>query len=310
MISRILVIAQGGLIAYSKSFVGKTTEEDSTKLDESDLIGGFLTAINTFAIEIKGGMANSLNFKHFNIIFTNDDEFDIMFVVICDITDIEEEVREKAELLKNEFIKRFRQKLSNWNGDITKFQEIDSFVEDNIFIPPKILLVGDHGVGKTSILNLFPGEFIIELDDDLNEIIQKPINISGLELKQFILREVHLSDLIENSKHYRELLNSVEIVCLVTNSAGSNLGRTKKQYEILKKKVKRADFYVIANFQDLKEQAFDPDKIEEAFGIKTFGFSVKDINAKEGIYKITIEILKQSILDKIKSSQKEVTNEN
>jgi len=310
MISRILVIVQGGLIAYSKSFVGKSTDDESSKLDESDLIGGFLTAINSFAMEIKGGLAHSLNFKHFNIIFTNDDEFDMMFVVICDINDIEEEVREKAELLKNEFLKRYRTKVSNWNGDITPFQEIDTFVEDNIFIPPKILLVGDNGVGKTTIMNLFPGEFIIELDDDLNEIIQKPINVSGLKLKQFILREINLDDLIDNSRHYRDLLNSVEIICLVTNSAASNLGRTKKQYEMLKKKVKRADFYVIANFQDLKEQAFDPNKIEEAFGVRTFGFSAKDPNAKENIFKITTNILKNSILDKIKTSQKEVTNEN
>ena len=310
MISRILVIAQGGLITYSKSFVGKTTDEDDSKLDESDLIGGFLTAINTFAVEIKGGLANSLNFKHFNIIFTNDDELDVMFVLICDINDIEEEVRERAELLKSEFIKRYRKDLLNWDGEVSKFQDMDGFVEDNIFIPPKILLVGDNRVGKTTIMNLFPGELIIELDDDLNEIIQKPINISGLEIKQFILREIHIDDLIENSKQYRELLNSVEIICLLTNSAGSNLSRTKKQYEILKKKVKRADFYIIANFQDLKEQAFSPDKIEEVFGIKTFGFSAKDINAKEEIFKITIKILQQSILDKIESSQKEIANEN
>ena len=40
---------------------------------------------------------------------------------------------------------------------------------------PKMLLIGEEGVGKSTIMNLFPGETILELDDDLNEIIQKPI---------------------------------------------------------------------------------------------------------------------------------------
>ncbi|MFX1273407.1 MAG: hypothetical protein ACFFBP_09235 [Promethearchaeota archaeon] len=310
MISRILVIASGGLIAYAKSFVGETIDQYLNEISESDLIGGFISAISNFAMEIKGGRVNSLNFKHFNIIFTSDEELDIMFVLICDIDDIEEEVREKAELLKTEFLKRYKENIIKWTGEISIFQGIDQYVEENIFIPPKILLVGENGVGKSTIMDLFPGEVVIQLDDDLNEIIQKPINVSGLDLKQFILREININDLIDNSKHYRTLLNSVDVICLVTNSAASNLGRTKKLYEILKQKVKRADFYIIANFQNVKEQAFDPLKIEESYGVKTYGFSATSSKAKKEIFKITVEILKTSILEKIKSSQREVTQDN
>ena len=146
-----------------------------------------------------------------------------MFVLVCDIDDIKEEVREKAELLKKEFLKRYRNNLANWTGEISVFQGIDDYVEENIFIPPKILLVGEPGVGKSTIMNLFPGENIIHLDDDFNEIIQKPINVTGLDIKQFILREININDLIDNSKHYRSLLNSVDVICLVTNCFGAFL---------------------------------------------------------------------------------------
>ena len=309
IISRVLVIAAGGLLVYSKSFVDDTIHPSEDGVTEGDLLSGFLSAINNFAIEIRGGKITSLNFHHFNIVFTYDNDVNCMFALICNINDIAEEVRNKAEMLKEEFLKRFRDDVKNWTGEITVFEEIDNYVEENIFIPPKILLVGEDGVGKTTIMNLFPGETVLELDEDLNEIIQKSIYVSGLNLKQFIIREIEINDFIDNSRLYRSLLDNVEVICLVTNSGASNLGRTKKLFNILKKKVKRADFYIIANFQDIKEQAFEPSKIEEAFGIKTFGFSARKSTSKEEIFKIVVEILNTSILDKIKTSQQEVAEE-
>ncbi len=297
MISRLLIIASGGLLAYSHNFVG------GEGAIEDDLVSGFLTAMSNFAQEIKGGEIKSLNFRNFNFVYSYDQETDTIFVLVVSIDDIEEEAREKVELMKDEFIKMYKSSLINWTGDVTQFVTFDKFVVEHIFIPPKILLVGEPGVGKSEILSKFPGETVLELDEDLNEIIQKPINVSGLQgLKQFILREMDIEELIENSKAYRSLLNSVDVICIVTNSAASNLGRTKKHFSRLKAMVKKADFYVIANFQDLKDSAFDPKHIEEAFGVKTYPFSAKNDDKLE-IFKILSEILQKSILDKIISKE-------
>jgi len=303
MISRIFVIASGGLLAYSKCFV---ETDDSTT--DGDLISGFITAISNFAMEIKGGKINSLNFKNFNFVFAYDDEVDCMFVVIIDINDLEDEAKLKVELLKEEFINRFGEILKNWTGEVSIFREINDFVEQNIFIPPKVLLVGEEGVGKTTIMNLFPGETILELDEDLNEIIQKAINVEGLDLNQFLLREMDLEEIIDNSKIYRPLLNSVDVICIVTNSAASNLGRTKRLLPTLKKMV-NADFYIIANFQDLKDQAFDPAKIEESFELKTYAFSAINDSAKEEIFTIMGEILTTSIIEITQKNQLEILHD-
>ena len=303
MISRIFVIASGGLLAYSKCFV--ETDESTT---DGDLISGFITAISNFAMEIKGGQISSLNFKNFNFIFTYDNEIDCMFVVIIDINDLETEAQIKVDLLKEEFINRFGEILKDWTGEVSIFREFDEFVEQNIFIPPKVLLVGEDGVGKTTIMNLFPGETILELDEDLNEIIQKAINVEGLDLNQFVLREIDLEEIIDNSKIYRSLLNSVDVVCVVTNSAASNLGRTQRLVPTLKKMVE-ADFYIIANFQDLKDQAFDPTNIEESFKLKTYGFSAIDSTAEEEIFSIMGEILTTSIIKKTQKQQLEILHD-
>ncbi|MFX1301993.1 MAG: nitrilase-related carbon-nitrogen hydrolase [Promethearchaeota archaeon] len=292
MILKIFIIGPGGVPCYSKDFI------EQINIDNS-IISGFLTGISNFAKEIKGGEIKALVFKNFNFIYSYSIEFNCIFVIVIDINDLEEEARSKVELMKKEFIKRYKPYLENWTGNVSVFQEFDEFIEKNIFIPPKILLTGEKGVGKTTIMNLFPGETIIKLDNDLVEIIQKPINfIDFKEIKQCILREFDLEELVNNSNLYRDLLNSVDVILIVTNSGASNLGRTQKLVSLLKPIVHKADFYIIANFQDLKDSAFDPEKIEEMFAIKTFGFSANKKESKNEILFILKEILRTSILTK------------
>jgi len=307
MISRIFVIAVGGVLCYSKSYF--TSENDNTF---DDLVSGFLTAISNFATEIKGGEIKALNFRNFNFIYGYDKKFGTIFVIVSDIDDPEEEIRKKLDAMKTEFIKRYDKILENFNGCISDFRTFDDYIEENIYIPPKIILLGELGVGKTTIMNLFPGETILELDDDLNEIIQKVVSVSNLpNLKQFLLREIDFEDLINNSKIYRQFLDSVDVIYIVTNSAGSNLGRTKKLYLRLKPLVKKADVFIIANFQDQKSISFVPEKIEESFGLKTFGFSAIKPDAKDKIFSIVIDILKNSVIEKIRKKERlQINNTN
>ena len=297
MISKILIINSSGLLCYSRTFFGENTLED-------ELVSGFLSAISSIAEEIGGGEIRSLNFRNFNFIYTQDNEKLCMFIIVTEIDDTEEEAREKLEILKNEFIKRHRDDLINWTCEMKKFEPFDEFVENNIFMPPKILLVGEDGVGKSTIINLFPGETILELDDDMNEIIQKLIPLPNLKrINEAILREMDLKDLIENSKIYRPILDSFDIICIVTNSGASNLGRTKRLYSQLEQKVKKADFYIIANFQDLLKTSYDTNKVEELFDVKTFGFSAIHESAKEKMYSIIYKMLEISITEKIKKNK-------
>ncbi|MFW9902262.1 MAG: Rab family GTPase [Candidatus Thorarchaeota archaeon] len=286
-----------GVLCYSKTFVG------SDDMDY-DIVSGFLTAISSIAKEIGGGEIRSLNFRNFNFVYTYDDEKLCMFIIVTDIDDPEEEAQQKLELMKDEFIRQFRDELTNWKCEIGRFEVFDDFAETHIFIPPKILLVGEVGVGKTTIMDLLPGETVLELDGDLNEIIQKSIPLSNFKrINEIVLREFDLEELIKNSKIYRPLLDSVDIICIVTNSGASNLGRTQRFFFQLEKIVKKADYYVIANFQDLANTSYEPEKVEELFSIQTYGFCAIKKGAKERILEIISEMLKISIIEKIESKQ-------
>jgi hypothetical protein len=286
MIYKILIIKSGGVLCYSKSF---------TSGDELDhnFISGFFTAINDVAQQIGGGEIRSLNFRKFNIIYSYDDEKLCIFLLLTNIYDAEDEVREKIEILKTEFIRQYRKYLINWDCELGRFESFDDFTEKYIFIPPKILLVGEIGVGKTTILNLFPGETIIELDDNMNEIIKKKVKLNfSKRINEIILREVDLQYLVNESHIYINLLASIDVFCIVTNSGASNLTRTKNLFSLIEPKVKKAKFCVIANFQDLKKVSFIPEKVEDLFGITTFGFSAVSKGAENKIYSIIKEILR------------------
>lgn len=293
MISKIFIIAKDGVLCYSKSFFGSGHRDTE--------IVNFLTSINHVGKTVGLGEIKSLNFSNLNIIYSYDD-YNCMYIITADIDDPEEDIRDKLELIKKEFITRYHTQLENWNGKAKKFKDFDRFTESHVFIPPKILLTGEDGVGKSTIMNLFPGETILELDDDMNEIIQKTINSPNFEgISEFILREVNMQDLVGYSKIYKMLLDSADIICLVTNSGAGNLSRTKQLFLELKQKTNKADFYIIANFQDLVNTSFEPEKINESFGIKTFGFSAIRADAKDIVYKIISTILKISIIDKIEN---------
>ena len=56
--------------------------------------------------------------------------------------------------------------------------------------PLRILITGEKGVGKTAVMNLLPGETILKIDDDLNELVQNSIELEGLG--EAILMEINL----------------------------------------------------------------------------------------------------------------------
>ena len=285
MISKVLIIKSNGILCYSKTLFGTNQIDD-------DFVSGFLTATLDISEKIGGGEIRSLNFRNFNIIYSYDDEKRCIFILLADINDPEEELRDKLELLKMEFIKRYHDDLINWDSDIGKFENFDEFVEEHIFIPSIILLVGEDGVGKTTIMNLFAGETIIELDEDMREVIQKSIFLPEVKsINECTVREINLQELIDNSRDYRQLLDSIDIICLVTNSGATNISKTQKLFLSLKPKVKKATFFVIANFQDLNKVSLEPEEVEEIFGVRTFGFSTKSKDAKNKIFSIIKEML-------------------
>ena len=162
--------------------------------------------------------------------------------------------------------------------------------------PIRILLTGEKGVGKTTIMNLLPGETILKIDNDLNEILQNVIELEGIG--KVILMEIRLDELVYNSKSYKNILEHSNSVIIITKSGITNLQSSYKLFTELKKKVKVSNYYIFANFQDEEETAIDKDKIEEMFGEKTITLSAINMESKNEIVEVIEEVSKTEILRK------------
>lgn len=146
---------------------------------------------------------------------------------------------------------------------------------------------------------MFPGENILEIDLNLNEILKKSIDIPRLEnVDNCILRVINLQELITNFSSFTELLESIDIICILSNSIISNIENIQNYLFNLKDKVPRVNYYIIANFQDRKDIALGVDKIEELLKEKTFGFSAIQKDSKERIISIIEDIVRLSIINK------------
>jgi len=289
MISKIIIIGANGDLIYTKTFFGSNHQDKETIK--------FLTSINHVGKKVIGERISSVNFTNFNYVYSQDNQ-DNLFIIVSDIKDPEAEVRNKLNLLKEEF-SRQQIEVGKPVGNSIKIEDFDDFALDQIYVPPKILLAGESGVGKSTIMNLFPGETVLELDNDMNETIEKIVNLTDLKgINQVILREINFQTLIERAKDYSSLLSTVNIICIVTNSGAGNLSRTMSLYTRLKDQVKKADFYILANFQDSINSAFDPQKISESFGLMTFGFSATQKDSQKNIYTIIKRMLEISIIEK------------
>ncbi len=289
MISKIFIIGANGDLLYSKTFFGSNHHDKETIK--------FLSSINHVGKKLIGEHIRSLNFMNSNYVYSQDDQ-DNLFIIASEIKDPEDEVRNKLNLLKEEFYKRLTKV-----GNSVKIDDFDDFAINQIYVSPKILIVGESGVGKSTIMNLFPGETILELDNDLNETIEKTVNLTDLKgITQVILREVDFQSLVERVKDYSSLLRTVNIICIVTNSGAGNLSRTLSLYNRLRDQVSKADFYILANFQDSLNSAFDPGKISDSFGLETFGFCATQKDSGKKMYIIIKRMLEISIINKFESN--------
>ncbi|MFX1450537.1 MAG: Rab family GTPase [Promethearchaeota archaeon] len=191
MIHNIWIIKNSGENLYYKDF-----GESSQPLSE-DLLSGFFIALDNFAKASGRGAIDSLVLKGAKFIYMN---FGPIFVVLgCDRTDEIIMMKDIMNSIGNRFLKEFKS-IENWNGDIKKFHKFSEIIETEFNFKDlrafktaqllkeesktepkpkkkilyKIIILGDPGVGKTSLLNKFSeGKFESEYIPTLGVDIKK-----------------------------------------------------------------------------------------------------------------------------------------
>ncbi|MEX2752218.1 MAG: ADP-ribosylation factor-like protein [Candidatus Freyarchaeota archaeon] len=168
---------------------------------------------------------------------------------------------------------------------------------DRILFPHlKTVILGDGGVGKTTLLKLILGR----------NVDSTYIPTVGVDVKEFDASFQNMSLVLwdfSGQPRFRKLwgpfLEGTDIAILVTDSTPKNIEETKRIYQILKEEKPELNFILIANKQDLPE-ATNPKVIEKYMGLKTYGLVAIDPNYRTKI----LEILQEKVAEITKSKSK------
>lgn len=131
----------------------------------------------------------------------------------------------------------------------------------------KICLIGEGGVGKTSLLSLLQGR----------EVLEKRVPTVGLEVEDSVLNGTNCSiwDLAGQERFkfmWQDFLRGAGLAVLVCDSTDKNLEKTKEIYDRFIRTI-GTKIIAIANKQDLPGALSAKEVQKKLGGLKTYGMS-------------------------------------
>jgi small GTP-binding protein len=257
-----------------------------------------------------GERIECLSFENLKFVYSL---FDVRLYVIC--TDKKEDemyVANKLIKLQKEFKPFENASKVGKVEDATEQEEVDEEatpkvrenssgrfepIADEILFPFfKMAILGQGGVGKTSLLKLIIGE---EQDPTYVPTV-------GVDVKEFDFEPKNMKLVFwdfSGQQRYRRLwqpfLEGADIAILVTDSKEQNLVETKSILDLIKVEKPGIKVILVANKQDLPD-AVPPEKIEDYMGIKAYGFVATNPNHRKKI----LEILKKTITEIVETKSR------
>jgi len=223
-------------------------------------------------------------------IFLADEKFaysfldrDLILVLVADPQDQDEPLQEKVELAAKQVKLKFAQQIFQFrqNRDSSVFQDLSRVIDSVVVSTLKVVLLGEGGVGKTTILNMLIGGRA-----QLDHIATMAVYVEQLETARLGPYQIAVWDFPGQEKmvpRWRDYLKGTDVVLLVTDSTLKNVMDTRKLIPIIRKWVEGALIWAIANKQDLAECLL-PDTVERLLGLRTIGLVAIDPRNKEKLF--------------------------
>ncbi len=237
-----------------------------------DLISGFLHSLLSFSKEI--GSRNIECIIMYDLKFVYGD-FDKIVVIFCiDKHDSTEKVLKKIHRVAEAFLMKYHEIIHHPTKAlrVSLYRDFETDLNLAIKSTIKIILLGESGVGKTTMFKLLKGDEIpIQHLPTMGPTINE-IKLAGDV--QMVVWDTPGQRLYHNI--WSEFLLGADIIFLVTDSKADNVSETKNIYtRYILKGEENTHWYCIANKQDLPD-ALKPDEIKNLVGVPTFGMIAID----------------------------------
>ena len=126
MIEEFWIVDKSGICFFHRS-IDKNNEIGD---DYEQLLGGVFTGLLTFSNQLTTANLQKIETKDNKILFFI--EGGLIFVIKADLKASDKKIKEKIKILEDRFIKRFKNEISNFNGEISSFKIFEDDL-DKIF---------------------------------------------------------------------------------------------------------------------------------------------------------------------------------
>jgi len=177
-------------------------------------------------------------------------------------------------------------------GQSNNPEALETLIDDYIMSKLKVSLVGEGGVGKTTLLRLLKGtapptEYVPTI----------ALSIEQIEATRYGTYSIILWD-FAGQERFRRLwtiyFRGSDIVFIITDSTLNNVIATKEILDVIRKDAPGVPVWAIANKQDL-EGALSPELVERILGIPAFGMVAIDQGRKEEMMQILLDAVDRYI---------------
>ncbi|MDO8123354.1 MAG: ADP-ribosylation factor-like protein [Candidatus Hermodarchaeota archaeon] len=209
---------------------------------------------------------------------------DLILVLVADQQDKDEILQEKIEnaviTMKKRYAKQLWDFKSTRNSEI--FQNLGPILDEAIVSTLKVVLLGEGGVGKTTILKM-----LMSQRANLNHVATMAVYVEEMQTAKLGPYEIAVWDFPGQEllvPKWRDYLRGTDVVLMVTDSTLKNVMSTRKLLSIIQKWTDGALIWAIANKQDLKD-ALLPDTVARLLGVRTIGLVAIDPRNKDLLHK-------------------------
>jgi small GTP-binding protein len=217
---------------------------------------------------------------------------DLLLVFISHMQDEDNRVAEKVKtalrMLVGKYGTEHIKELSNNNNA----QPIEDLIDNYIMSKLKVSLVGEGGVGKTTLLRLLKGSA-----PPTEYVPTIALSIEQIEATRYGTYSIILWD-FAGQERFRRLwtiyFRGSDIVFIITDSTLNNVIATKEILDVIRKDAPGVPVWAIANKQDL-EGALSPELVERILGIPAFGMVAIDQKRKEEMMQILLDAVERYI---------------
>ncbi|MFW9984610.1 MAG: ADP-ribosylation factor-like protein [Candidatus Odinarchaeota archaeon] len=209
---------------------------------------------------------------------------DLILVLVADQQDKDEILQEKIESAVINMKKRYAKQL--WDFKSTRnsevFQDLGPIIDEAIVSTLKVVLLGEGGVGKTTILKM-----LMSQRANLNHVATMAVYVEEMQTAKLGPYEIAVWDFPGQEllvPKWKDYLRGTDVVLMVTDSTLKNVMSTRKLLSIIQKWTNGALIWAIANKQDLKD-ALLPDTVARLLGVRTIGLVAIDPRNKDLLHK-------------------------